>query len=313
MASEQDWCLQCGAGAAGSLQRHSGQWRAGAAVLSALALLIAGAAAAAYAALSKSSPKRHPPVVALARTPALASPPPAAATPPPAASVTPTPTAPKLLTPTTVKPAVPLVKPATIPLTGAAAKPPAASTTPVAPGTTNTGASKPSTGGATSTPEKQPTALTLDTNAASTYNPYSYVASNFGDPSLAIDGETSTAWTARLEPSVAPKMAEGLLIDLKTPQRLSALALTTTTPSMTIQIYGAIGNAAPASITDPAWTRLSALLVAKKRVTRIALANPKHAFRFLTLWISKAPASAIGTPQASAHVSVNELELFPAR
>jgi hypothetical protein len=112
---------------------------------------------------------------------------------------------------------------------------------------------------------------------------------------------------------VAPRMAEGLLIDLKTPQKLSALALTTATPGMAIQIYGALGHAAPPSITDPAWIRLSGLLVAKKGVTRIALSNPKRAFRFVTLWISKAPASAIGTPEAPGHVSVNELELFPAR
>jgi hypothetical protein len=314
LAPKQDWCLQCGAGAPGSLQSHARHWRAGAAVLTAVALLVVGAAAAAYAALSKSGGKRRAPVVALARTPALGTTPPAAATPPPPASVTPTPAVPKLGAPT-VKPLVPLVKPPHIPLTGAGAKSPAASTTPASVGgTTTPGATKPSTGaGSPSTPQKQPVALTLDTNAASTYNPYAYAASNFGDPSLAIDGETATAWTARLEPSVAPRMAEGLLIDLKTPQRLSALALTTSTPGMSMQVYGAVGTAAPASITDPAWTRLSALLVAKKRVTRIALANSKHAFRFLTLWLSKAPAASVGTPAAPGHVNVNELELFPAR
>ena len=31
-----------------------------------------------------------------------------------------------------------------------------------------------------------------------------------------------------------------------------------------------------------------------------------------TLWISRAPASAVGTPQAPGHVSVAELELLPA-
>ena len=39
--------------------------------------------------------------------------------------------------------------------------------------------------------------ILLDTNAASTYNPYNYPESEFGDPSLVIDGETGTAWTAR--------------------------------------------------------------------------------------------------------------------
>ena len=64
----------------------------------------------------------------------------------------------------------------------------------------------------------------LDTNAASTYNPYNYPASGFGDPSLAIDGDTSTAWTAQVNPATAPKMAEGLLIDLKAKQKISAIA-----------------------------------------------------------------------------------------
>jgi hypothetical protein len=35
------------------------------------------------------------------------------------------------------------------------------------------------------------------------------------------------------------------------------------------------------------------------------VSNGKRAVRFVTLWISKAPAGAM-------HVSVNELELFPA-
>jgi hypothetical protein len=54
------------------------------------------------------------------------------------------------------------------------------------------------------------------------------------------------------------------------------------------------------------------LLFAKKH-GRIKLRDPSKAFRFLTLWISRAPAASVGTPQAPGHVSVNELELFPAR
>ena len=82
--------------------------------------------------------------------------------------------------------------------------------------------------------------------------------------------------------------------------------LITSTPGMTVQAYGAVGSAAPKSITDPAWTRLSGVVVTRQRSTRIALTNSSHAYRFVTLWISRAPAGA-------GHVSVNELELFPAR
>jgi len=318
MDAEQDWCLRCGAGAPGSLQADSHHWRSIAAVLSAVALLVAGAAVAAYAALSKSSTKPRRAVATLAQAPAVPSAPGAAAPPPPTTPATPTPATPKLGAP--AAPLVPLAKTPKIPLTGAATKTPAsktpATTTPAASGTTTTptASTKTSTGsGSNTSAEKQPAALVLDTNAASTYNPSSYPASNFGDPSLAIDGETSTAWTAKVDPSVAPRMAEGILIDLKTAQRLSALVLTTSTPGMTVQVYGSASHAAPSSITDPAWVRLSGVLVDKKRSLRVPLAQSKHAFRFVSLWISAAPASAVGTPARPGHVSVNELELFPPR
>ena len=64
-------------------------------------------------------------------------------------------------------------------------------------------------------------------------------------------------------------------------------------------------HAAPSSITDPGWVRLSGVRVDKKRSLRLPLADSKRAFRFVALWISAAPPSA-------RHVSVNELELFPA-
>src|SRR6202011_3828047 len=133
-----------------------------------------------------------------------------------------------------------------VPPTTVAPKP--AATTPAT--TTPTGSKRTAAGPGTT--QKQPAALVLDTNAASTYNPYAYPASNFGDPSLAIDSEKSTAWTAVVDPAVAPKMAEGLVIDLKTAQKLSALTLTGSTLGMTVQGDVATASAPPASITDPA-------------------------------------------------------------
>jgi hypothetical protein len=242
----------------------------------------------------------------LAQTPAPAT---------PVTPATPPPATPKTGAPATVKP-LPVpgsAKPPKIPLTAVTPKPaatapstsPAGTTTPATtPKTTTTGASTP-------TKAPPPPALVLDTNAAQTYNPYAYRAGNFGDPSLAIDGDRSTAWTAQVEPSVAPRMAEGLAFDLKTGQRLSALVLLTTTPGMAIQVYGANGQALPASITDPAWVQLSALKIETKRHVRIKLRDSTTAFRFLTLWISKAPAASVGSTQAPGYVSVNEIELFP--
>ncbi|HEX7609296.1 MAG TPA: hypothetical protein VF380_01365 [Solirubrobacteraceae bacterium] len=290
MAPGQDWCLQCGAGAPDSLGTPG--WRSAAMILGAVAVLVLGAAAAAFAALGKSPHKAAVVTATIAQAPTPT---------PPVSTPTPIPTTPtKALVPPIT------VKPPKIPLTPTTPKP--AVTTPA---TTTPATTTPTGGEGSGGEEGKPTAILLDTNAASTYNPYNYAATNFGDPSLAIDGEASTGWTAQVEPSTAPRMAEGLLINLKTPQKVSALQLVTTTPGMTVQVYGAHGSKVPTSITDPAWIHLTPSMVVKKRHVHITLKEAKHAFTLLTLWISKAPASAIGTPQAPGHISVNELELFP--
>jgi len=317
----QEWCLHCGAGAPGSLDPVGPGWRSATTVLAATAALVLGAAAAGYAALSKSGPRRAAPkVITVAQAPAAGLGTPGTASTP--GSATPGSTTPEaaspggLGTPTTIKPPG-STKPPKIPLTAPTPKSSETSTSTAGSGSTGTSESTSestsksttkSSGGTTTT--EQATPLLLDTNAASTYNPYGYPASEFGDPSLAIDGETATAWTASVNPAVAPKMAEGLVIDLKTAQKVAAVTLISSTPGMTVQVYGANGHTLPGSITDPAWTALSAAQDAKKRSTHIKLRDSKKAFRFVVLWISKAPASAVGTAQAPAHVSVNELELF---
>jgi hypothetical protein len=313
MAPGQDWCLQCGAGAPGSLGGSSPVWRSTTAILGATAILILGAAVAAYAALNKTT---HKPRTVTTTVAQVTAPPPVTGT--PSTPVTP----PRNLgsTGTPAKPSLPLgtVKPPKIPLTAVTPKSsgiktsaptvsPTVNTTP-----TTTTPSTPASGGTTPSEESQPAALLLDTNAASTYNPYNYPASNFGDPSLAIDGDSTTGWTALVDPATAPKMAEGLLIDLKSPQKLSAVVLDTSTPGMTVQVYGANAHTVPTSITDPAWVPLSHSLTDKKKHLRIKLRNSSKAFTFLTLWISRAPAASIGTEQAPGHVNINELELFPA-
>jgi hypothetical protein len=315
LADGQDWCLQCGAGRPDSLSSNAPTWRSAAVILTTLAILVAGAATAAYAALSKHDAKA-PASTTVAQVPAPAATVPATTTP-----VTPQPpetggtaTA-KIGVPTTIAPSAGATPPK-IPLS--APTPTPAATTPAVTPTPTPSTSK--SGGSNSAPvgEAHPEALLLDTNAASTYNPYNYAASNFGDPSLAIDGDRSTGWTALVEPSVAPKMAEGIVIDLNTPRKLSALALSTTTPGMIVQVYGANGEAPPTSIIDPAWASLSPSLVEQKKHARIKFGGTtaagqtaaKRAYRFIVLWISQAPASAVGTPAAPGHVSLNELELF---
>jgi hypothetical protein len=302
MDTGQDWCLQCGAGAPGSLGDRTPGWRSGAGILIATAILALAAAAAGYAALDKGNGR----TVGVTRTVAQATVAPAVT---PGTTPIPTPTIPKSLgTPTTVKPLTPLpgTKPPSIPLS--VATPKSTTSTPASTPTRSSTTTTPSASGGTG--ESQPQAILLDTNAAKTYNPYGYPAANFGDPSLAIDQETSTGWTAQVDPAVAPKMAEGLAIDLKSARKLAAVALVTTTPGMTVQVYGTSGSTLPTSITDPAWVKLSPSLPVKARHMRIKLKSAK-AVRFVTLWISKAPAASSGTPQAPGRVSVNELELFP--
>ncbi len=296
--------MQCGAGAPGSLDGDAPGWRSAATILAVTAILVLGAAAAAYAALTKEGPHKPRPVtVAVAAPPVSATPVPAT---PGTVTPTPTPATPGALPPVAKTPATPSsnplftgsAKPPKIPLTAPKSSPTATAPEPESSGGTSTG--------------KTPAAIVFDTNAATTYNPYSYPASEFGDPSLAIDGDPTTAWTAHVNPAVAPKMAEGLVIDLKTARRLSAAGLVTSTPGMSVQVYGANGHTLPTSITDPAWVQLSSYVVTKKRSTHIKLRDSTKAFRFVTLWISKAPAASAGTP-APAHVSLNEFELFPAK
>lgn len=319
----QDWCLQCGTAVPGSLDGGGPSWRSATTVLAVTSVLVLGAAAAAYAALTQPSPhKPAPRVVTVAQapptTPGAAIPPGTTTTPGTATPSTPNAGTPG--TPTTIQPFPGTAAPPKIPLTAPTPKSsgPAVPTIPTGkshapahePGASNPPKTPTKAGG---TPTEQKTPILLDTNAALTYNPYGYPASNFGDPRLAIDGETGTAWTALLDPAVAPKMAEGLVIDLNTARRVGSVTLITSTPGMTVQVYGANGHTLPASITDPAWVSLSPAREAKKRTTRIALHHSSRAFRFVTLWISRAPASSVGTATAPGHVSVNELELFPAK
>lgn len=343
----QDWCLQCGAGAPGSLGGPSRT--AAIAVLAAVILLVAGASAAGYAALSK-KPKAKP-VLASAKAPLTTTTPLTTATPPttpatPGAAGTAgtgaaTNTAPG--TPTTIKatpPKIPLQTPTPSPSESGAASggneeannalfgsSGGKTTTPSSPSsptkTTTLNTSKSSKGSAqspapapgegsgekASSEPEPPSPILLDTNAASTYNPYTYPTTLFGDPSLVIDGEAKTAWTAQVDPTSAPKMAEGVVLDMKSAQKVGRAVVKTSTKGITVTMYGANGQTLPASITDHAWKRLSGAKVLKKSTSTIKLKTKNVSYRFVLLWITKAPPSS--TPSKPGAVSIDELELFP--
>lgn len=298
LAPGQDWCLQCGTAAPGSVGGPG--WRGIAVVALATVALVLGAAAAGWAALSKHARRAPVRTTTVAQVTPPAAAPPAVTTPP--TFSTPTPTPPPAVTKT---PTIPLK--AATPTT-----PTTTTTTPSTAGKEKTGNSGGTgNGSGAGSGENQPEPLLLDTNAASTYNPYNYPATWFGDPSLTIDGDGSTGWTAQVNPATAPKLAEGLLIDLKSAHKLGAVKLITTTPGIAVQLYGSTASTPPASITDPSWVPLSHSLTLHKRHVRLGLLKPKRAFRFVVLWISAAPASALGTAEAPGHISINELELLP--
>lgn len=309
MEDGQEWCLACGAGVPGSLATRSPSWRATATVIIATAILVLGAATAAYAALTQPASTVHRQVT-IAQAPA--------ATPTtPGTSATPATPTPSTSTPTASTPVPPLttdVKPPKIPLT-VTPTPKSTSTTKAAPAPAATPVPPVSkTTPKKSTPKSEPqlTPVLLDTDAVTTYNPSGEPPENFGDPSLTIDGDTATAWTALVNPALAPKMGAGLVIDLNAPQKLAALELITSTPGLTVQVFGANGTTPPATITTPGWVALSAPAVQKERHDRIKLTGSGAAFRFVLLWITAAPAGSVGTPQAPGRVSVNELEALAA-
>ena len=320
--------MQCGTGKPGSLGGGPG-WRTGIAILATTALLVIGASVAAYAALNKSTPK---PKVAVAVVKGLGSTTAPTTTPTTPGAVPPTST-PTPGTPTTVKsttPPIPLQTPTPKSASGAdneannALFPPETKTTKTTKTTTPTKttgestAPKESGGGENSETKTEsessaeaPSPILLDTDAASVYNPYAYPATLFGDPSLAIDGEEKTAWTAQVQAAVAPKMAEGLLLDLKSPQKLGSVAVKTTTTGITVEVYGAVGKTPPASISDPAWKRLAGLKVLTKKTTTLKLKTAGKGYRYIVLWLAKAPASS--TAAVPGTVAINEFELFPPR
>ena len=305
LAPGQEWCLNCGAGAPGSLE--SPRWRSLTAIGAGVAVLALGAVAAAYAALNEHSPKR----ATIVRT--VASLPPAST--PPATTPIPKTTLPTSPAHTKLPGLLRKRKLPKIPLTAITPKKSSTTKSSSGSGTSSKRESESATKAAEEKSESEssePAAILLDTNAAITYNPYGLPASYFGDPSLVIDGDTATAWTAQIDPATAPTMAEGVLLDLKALLRVSALQLDTQTPGMTVQVDGTTASKAPESILAKAWTALSPPKVIKKRETRIKLGRQQRSFRYVLLWISKAPAADVGTAQAPGHVDVNELELFPA-
>ncbi len=341
MQGGQDWCLRCGTAASRGARTAPG-WRSAALALGATAALALGAAAAAYAALEQ-HPARRPPTP-VAQTPPVTSPtvPPTTSSPgtpetvPPIGARPPSlPRGPRTLNTPSGIPQIPSSSP-----TPRRHEEGALNGREEEGGKGNGGKNRRGNGrnrgsggaphrqggepeeGAGGRPEpegeagakgeqqrKQGVPILLDTNAAAVYNPGSLPASRFGDPSLAIDGEATTAWGVELEPAQAPAVEVGLALDLKAALKVLKLSLVTETPGMTVKVYGTSDRTLPASLSSTSWVRLSHAHLVKRRRATIELKEATKRFRRLLIWISRAPTSSSGQFTGS-EAKLNEVQLY---
>ena len=68
--------------------------------------------------------------------------------------------------------------------------------------------------------------------------PTTFPPASSATPASRSTAITTTSWTAQVNPATAPSMAEGVLINLKSLKKLSALELVSSSKGMVVQIYG---------------------------------------------------------------------------
>ncbi len=305
MEPGQDWCLECGTAAKGTLGQRPG-WRAARTVLALTALLVLGAAAASYAALTDDGAEPPASSAAVAQTPPAAATPPATTTPPAATTPT-TPKAkklPKVKAPkatSTPTPAPSTVTPTPAPTTATPSTSGSTSTGATSTGATSGDGESSASTGSSSTAPAGPSPVVLDSGAASVYDPYSRVASA-GAPARAIDGNPSTSWFLEPTPKPGTGPDAGLLLDLGAKRDLRGVVIQTTTPGFNVEIWATSDASAPPNILDSRWSHIRN----RKNVgtdERIAIGNDTSKYRNLLLWFRSAPAG--GTK-----LRVNEVEVL---
>ncbi|HEY5196265.1 MAG TPA: hypothetical protein VIJ51_04510 [Solirubrobacteraceae bacterium] len=145
-------------------------------------------------------------------------------------------------------------------------------------------------------------AVALAKDAAATYNPFGSPAASLGSPAKAIAGDPLSSWSFKLDPSTAGATMVGLAITLKPAQSVSAITLTTGSPGMSVEFYGAAG-ALPALITDAGWVHLAtrASIDAQSTVT-----VDRHGTKFdhLLIWVTHAPPGVNAGSLTISDVSV---------
>jgi hypothetical protein len=292
--ARQRWCLECG----GELPagRRAGL-RPAVGIATALALLVGAASAGGYTLLHKE-----------------AQPPPAATT------VAASPPAPATLPPATSEPPVsPYSAPAyTPPVTGAATpgRLPRSSTR-YRPGARAHGGN----GGASSAAERTTSGSAIETTtqpqapparkpqyaltnvalgaAAVAYAPYASANADLGDASRVVDGTTRTAWRTLPFSDPAARPQEGVYVDLASAQKLRKLVLTTPTPGISIEVYGAT-HGPPSAITGKGWEHLATRDDVAAKTT---IGLPSRPLRYVLVWI-------VGLPPGSPTAAISELAVL---
>ena len=293
MAEDQDWCVQCGANDEDNMRARASWYSAGA-MLAASAVLASGAAAAGVAALSQGSDKEPPHRPLLATVPNN--------------SVTTTPTAPVSPgTPETLKtPSTHASTPQTLTQSSSSHTEPA---TQPATQPSNTGSN--TTESTTTTTTAPPEPIELQAQDLGVYNPGgAYPSSALGDPRHNFEEGATTLWSVQVQPPGATKLNVGLQIRLSSPERVGKLEVITATPGYTLEVLGTTANKPPASVTASGWKTL-AKEPKLKRKTTFTLQHSREHMRYVVLWITNVPASLAGSSASPAHVTIDEVALFP--
>jgi hypothetical protein len=284
MEPDQDWCLNCGTAASGSLGQRPG-WRAASTVIAITLALVLGAIAASYAAITSDDGKKPatpaPAPAAAAQQQAPATPP---ATTPPAAS-TPTQSTPTQSTPTTPN-KLPKVTTPKSNSTGAAPITPTTST-PTTPAPTNTGTT---TSPSTTTPEPAgPQPIQLAGDAGKAYDPYGKSKAS-GEAERAIDDDPATSWYVDLKDPA--QLGLGYAIDLGKLQGIREIELETPTPGFRIEVYATDETELPPDILDTRWshiTNVSDVGTKDDGKQKIVLGAGTTKYRNLLLWFTEPP------------------------
>ena len=118
-----------------------------------------------------------------------------------------------------------------------------------------------------------------------------------------LDGMQSSTWsTENYRGKDFQKPGVGFFIDAKPEVVARLMEIRSPTPGFTVEVYAAKNGAAPTTLPDPGWLKLSFVVDAGER-ERVQLDTAGQPFRYYLLWFTKLP------PDASS-LEISEVALF---